>query len=52
MEKKKVESTETALIEAAKKLLDRCSYRFRGNIPGILPNGQEWRGQGFEKGIS
>ena len=38
--------------EAAKKLLDRCSYRFRGNIPGILPDGQEWRGQGFEKGIS
>ena len=38
--------------DAAKKLLDRCSYRFRGNIPGILPDGQEWRGQGFEKGIS
>ena len=38
--------------EAAKKLLDRCSFRFRGNIPGILPDGQEWRGQGFEKGIS
>ena len=36
----------------AKKLLDRCSFRFRGNIPGILPDGQEWRGQGFEKGIS
>ena len=38
--------------EAAKKLLDRCSFRFRGNSPGILPDGQEWRGQGFEKGIS
>lgn len=38
--------------EAAKKLMDRCSFRFRGNIPGILPDGQEWRGQGFEKGVS
>lgn len=37
--------------EAAKKLMDRCSYRFRGNITGILPDGKEWRGQGFEKRI-